>query len=46
MVLKMMQDFDDYEKMLEFQDFEDDAGILMILKMMVGIDDFEGHAGL
>ena len=32
--------------MLDFQDFEDDAGTLMILKMMVGIDDFEGDAGL
>ena len=32
--------------MLDFQAFEDDAGVLMILKMMVGTDDFEGDAGL
>ena len=30
---------------LDFDDYEDDAGILTVLKMMVGIDDFEGDAG-
>ena len=35
MVLKMMMDFE----------FEDDAGILMMLKMMLDFDGFEDDAG-
>ena len=36
MILKMM---------LEFDDFEDDAGILTSLKMMLDFDDFENAIG-
>ena len=36
MILKMMLDFDD---------FEDDAGILTSLKMMLDFDDFENDVG-
>ena len=37
MILKMVLDFDD---------FEGDAGTLAILKMMLDLDDFQGDAGV
>ena len=31
--------------MLDFDDFEDDAGIFTLLKMVLDFDNFEGDAG-
>ena len=34
-----------FKVMLEFDDFEDDAGFLTIVKMMLDFDGFENNAG-
>ena len=35
-----------FRMMLDFDDFEDDAGILTILKIMLGFDELEDDAGI
>ena len=35
-----------FRMMLDLDDFEDDAGILTILKIMLGFDELEDDAGI
>ena len=45
MILKAMLEFHDFEDDAGFCNFEGGAGFLTILKMMLEFDDFEDDAG-